>query len=163
MLLTSIKRFRQWLNNNLYKKWIQLFQQKQSKNYIIYRTIFMCFWRTFRKQPTCRKSLTNFITKSSTLCLSGIRTHNISGGVHLTLSNWKLCIWLYPPFPFVSLGCTSILKYRHCLARQWLAASRLFSEGSPVSSTYETNHHDIAEILLKVALNTITHIVHQII
>jgi hypothetical protein len=32
----------------------------------------------------------------------------------------------------------------------------LFSPGSPVSSTYKTYHHDIAEILLKVALNTIT-------
>jgi hypothetical protein len=28
--------------------------------------------------------------------------------------------------------------------------------GTPVSSTNKTNHHDITEILLKVALNTIT-------
>jgi hypothetical protein len=27
----------------------------------------------------------------------------------------------------------------------------------PVSSTNKTDHHDITEILLKVALNTITH------
>ena len=31
-----------------------------------------------------------------------------------------------------------------------------FSPGTPVSSTNKTNHHDIAEILLKVALSTIT-------
>jgi hypothetical protein len=31
----------------------------------------------------------------------------------------------------------------------------LFSPGTPVSFTNRTNHHDIAEILLKVALNTI--------
>jgi hypothetical protein len=38
---------------------------------------------------------------------------------------------------------------------QWLATGRWFS---PVSSTYKTDHHDIhvIEILLKVALNTIT-------
>jgi hypothetical protein len=32
----------------------------------------------------------------------------------------------------------------------------LFSPGTPVSFTNKTDHHDIAEILLKVALNTIT-------
>jgi hypothetical protein len=31
----------------------------------------------------------------------------------------------------------------------------LFSPGTPVSSTKETDRHDIAEILMKVALNTI--------
>jgi hypothetical protein len=31
-----------------------------------------------------------------------------------------------------------------------------FSPGTPVSSTNKTNHHNIAKILLKVALSTIT-------
>ena len=39
---------------------------------------------------------------------------------------------------------------------QWFAARRWFSPGTPVSSTNKTDRHDIAEILLKVALNTIT-------
>jgi hypothetical protein len=39
---------------------------------------------------------------------------------------------------------------------EWLAASRWFSPGTPVSSTNKTDRHDIAEILLKVALNIIT-------
>ena len=38
---------------------------------------------------------------------------------------------------------------------QWLATGRWFSLGPPVSSTNKTDHHDITEILLKVALNTI--------
>ena len=38
---------------------------------------------------------------------------------------------------------------------QWLAAGRWFSPGTPVSSSNKTDRHDIAEILLKVALNTI--------
>ena len=32
---------------------------------------------------------------------------------------------------------------------------RWFSPGTPVSSTNKSNRHDITEILLKVALNTI--------
>jgi hypothetical protein len=39
---------------------------------------------------------------------------------------------------------------------QWLATSRWLSTGTPVSSTNKTDRDDIAEILLKVALNTIT-------
>jgi hypothetical protein len=39
---------------------------------------------------------------------------------------------------------------------QWLPTSRRFSPGAPVSSANNTDRHDIAEILLKVALNTIT-------
>ena len=37
---------------------------------------------------------------------------------------------------------------------QWLATDRLFSLGTPVFST-KTEHHNITEILLKVALNTL--------
>ena len=37
---------------------------------------------------------------------------------------------------------------------QLLAHCRWFSPGTPASSTTKTGHHDIAEILLKVALNT---------
>jgi hypothetical protein len=39
---------------------------------------------------------------------------------------------------------------------QWLATDGWFSQGISVSSTNKTDHHNIAEILLKVALNTIT-------
>ena len=37
----------------------------------------------------------------------------------------------------------------------WLATGWWFSAGTSVSSTNKTDHHDITEILLKVALNTI--------
>ena len=40
--------------------------------------------------------------------------------------------------------------------------SRWFSRGTPVSSTNTTNRYDIAEILLKVALNTITPIIANV-
>jgi hypothetical protein len=38
---------------------------------------------------------------------------------------------------------------------QWIATGRRFSPGTPVSSTNKTGRHDISEIMLKVALNTI--------
>ena len=38
---------------------------------------------------------------------------------------------------------------------QWFATGRWFSPGSSVSSTNTTDRHDLTEILLKVALNTI--------
>ena len=40
---------------------------------------------------------------------------------------------------------------------RWLATGLWFSPGTPVSSTNKTDRHDITEILLKVALNTINH------
>ena len=41
---------------------------------------------------------------------------------------------------------------------QWLAHGRWLSPGTPASSTSKTGHHDTAEILLKMALNTINQI-----
>jgi len=37
-----------------------------------------------------------------------------------------------------------------------VVAGRWFSHGTPASSTSKTDRHDITEIFLKVALNTIT-------
>ena len=49
-------------------------------------------------------------------------------------------------------GALYILCDKVC---QWLAAGQWFSPGPPVSSINKTDCHDITEILLKVALNTI--------
>jgi hypothetical protein len=40
---------------------------------------------------------------------------------------------------------------------QWLATGRWFSPATPVSSINKSDLHDIAEILLKLSLNTINH------
>jgi hypothetical protein len=42
----------------------------------------------------------------------------------------------------------------------WLAHGQWFSPGTQASSTTKTCHHDIAEILLKVALNTMNQIIN---
>jgi hypothetical protein len=39
---------------------------------------------------------------------------------------------------------------------QWLVAGRWFSSGTPVSSTNTTDYHNIAQILVKMALSTIS-------
>jgi hypothetical protein len=50
-------------------------------------------------------------------------------------------------------GCTRLASASDKVY-QLLAHGRLFSPGTPASSTTKTGDHDLAEILLKVALNT---------
>jgi hypothetical protein len=59
-------------------------------------------------------------------------------------------LWVWIPLRWGVLDTTLCDKV--C---QWLATGRWFSPGTPVSSTNKADHHDITEILLKVALNTI--------
>jgi len=63
----------------------------------------------------------------------------------------QLKLWVRIPFMQGVLDTT--LCDQVC---QWLTIGRCFSPGTPVSSTNKTDHQDITEILLKVALNTIT-------
>jgi hypothetical protein len=51
-------------------------------------------------------------------------------------------------------GCTRLAAASDKVY-QLLAHGRWFSPGTPASSTTKTGRHDIVEILLKVALNTI--------
>jgi hypothetical protein len=45
-----------------------------------------------------------------------------------------------------------------CHGQVWLTVFiyMIYSPGPPISSTNKTDHHDITEILLEVALNTLT-------
>ena len=68
-------------------------------------------------------------------------------------SKWITCIhslWVRIPLRRGVLDTTLCDKV--C---QWLAPNRWFSPGTPVSSTNKTDRHNITEILLKVAFNTI--------
>ena len=65
-------------------------------------------------------------------------------------------------FASATKRCTSPLKIVWSynvlwLKSRWLVADQLFLPGTPVFSTNKTDRHDIIEILLKVAFNTITH------
>jgi hypothetical protein len=59
----------------------------------------------------------------------------------------------HPGFVNYKKGCTRLAAASD-KAYQLLAHGRWFSPGTPASSTTKTGRHDIAEILLKVALNT---------
>jgi hypothetical protein len=56
-------------------------------------------------------------------------------------------LYLNPPPCFCNIAATSDKVY------QLLAQGLWFSLGTPASSTTKAGRHDIAEILLKVALN----------
>ena len=62
----------------------------------------------------------------------------------------SLTLWVRTPLRRGVLDTTLCDK-----VRQLHAAGRWFSLATSVSSTNKTDHHDITEILLKVALNTI--------
>ena len=64
-----------------------------------------------------------------------------------------------PGFVYYKKGCTRLAAASD-KDYQLLAHGQWFSPGTPASSTTKTGRHDIAEILLKVALNTKNH--HQI-
>ncbi len=69
-------------------------------------------------------------------------------------------------FRFIVDYCYTIISYvglvYYLIFKWWpilrlsFATDRWFSPGIVVSSTNKTNRHDITEILLKVALNTMT-------
>ena len=77
---------------------------------------------------------------------------------------WLYCSWIYN---YLCNQCQSLLMLWvgisirvNCTTLcdkvcQWLATGLWFSPGPPVSFTNKTDRHDITEILLKVALNTI--------
>jgi hypothetical protein len=62
--------------------------------------------------------------------------------------------WVRAWFCKLQKGCTRLSDASEKVY-QLLANGRWFSPGFPTSSTTKTGRHDIAEILLKVALNTI--------
>jgi hypothetical protein len=71
-----------------------------------------------------------------------------------------ICVYHHKRCGFESHSWRGIFDTTLCdKVFQWLATGRSFS---PVSSTNKTDRHDIAEILLKVALNTITLTLHHV-
>jgi hypothetical protein len=69
-----------------------------------------------------------------------------------------MCVNLiYVILSLLERGCTRLAAASD-KAYQLLAHGWWFSPGIPASSTTKTGRHDIAEILLKVALSTINHI-----
>jgi hypothetical protein len=71
---------------------------------------------------------------------------------------FKLYQIQYFTYTIVWRNTVSIFNFPTILAIcQWIVAGRWLCSGTPVSSINKTDHHDVTEILLKVALNIITH------
>jgi hypothetical protein len=93
----------------------------------------------------------------------GIETHNkvwCGRGGDLRVvgftTTYTISAYHYLCCEFESRSRWGVLDTRLCdKVFQWLATSRWFSLGTPISSTSKTDRHHIAEILLKVAINTI--------
>jgi hypothetical protein len=62
-----------------------------------------------------------------------------------------------PGFVYYKKGCTRLAAASDKVY-QLLAHGRWFFPGTPASSTTKTGRHDIAEMLLNIALNTINQI-----
>ena len=62
-------------------------------------------------------------------------------------------LWDHPRLCKLQKGCTRLAAASENVY-QLLANGRWFSPGTPASSTTKIGRHDIADILLKVALNT---------
>jgi hypothetical protein len=63
-------------------------------------------------------------------------------------------VWVCTQLCKLQKGCTRLATTSDKVY-QLLAHGRWFSQGTPASSTTKTGRHDIAEILMKVVLNTI--------
>ena len=66
-----------------------------------------------------------------------------------------------PGFVNYKKGCTPLAAASDKIY-QLLVHGRWFSPGTPAASTTKTGHHDIAKILLKVALITINQIINHV-
>jgi hypothetical protein len=82
-----------------------------------------------------------------------------------SLNDYSIGFWNCYDFSYKPITNTAWVLDRLCKLQkkgavandkvyQFLAHGRWFSPGTPASSTIKTSRHDIAEILLKVALNT---------
>ena len=89
-----------------------------------------------------------------------------------TVGPWSYGSWIYnyvcnqclsPLMLWVRISIRARCTTLYDKVCQWLATGRWFSPGPLVSSTNKTDCHDITEIMLKVALNTIkqTNIKHK--
>jgi hypothetical protein len=83
--------------------------------------------------------------------------HNRGRRGHCRMVDGFITTYLSPPTLWVRIPHRwDVLDKTLCdKVCQWLATGRWFSPGTPVFSTNKTERHDITEILLKVALNTI--------
>ena len=118
---------------------------------MIIKTYYQNYWKTLITYYT--------VMNSNAMTVGG------EGG---TSRPWSYGSWIYnylcnqcqsPPIDVCEFESQSGWDVYHLCDNvcQWLATGRWFSPGPSVSSTNKTDRHNITEIYLKVALNTIKH------
>ena len=119
-------------------------------------------WKRCKNKPFTRKLVivSNYIYKLHVMYIELILSSCLQGSswpwwygswIHNYLCNRclsPLMLWVQI---LLMVRCTTLCD-QIC---QWLAAGQWFSPCPPVSSNNKPDRHDITEILLKVALNTI--------
>ena len=124
------------------------------------------WWRFFQKRVVCTKfNIYVFITSPDTLIIDTLesqiilkvfRSKKSEGAKQDSHNRWHtvyLIYWLYYNYASWKIGVVVCSCYR---VYQLLTTGRWFSPGTPVLSTSVAGRYDIIEILLNVALNTIT-------
>ena len=106
-------------------------------------TIYKCTYSALRKKTTC---FYYFLSDSQYKKTHLDRGHR--GRDRMCLSPLKLWVQILWAHVLDTTLCDKV--------GQWLVAGQWFSLNTPVSSSNKTDDHNISEILLKVALNTIT-------
>ena len=98
------------------------------------------------------------VMKVETVIISRIYASPVGGAVR-EASDYEcrdLQNWLSPLMLWVRISLRRGVLDTTCdKVGQWLATGGWFSPATPVSSTNKSDHHDIAEILLKVVFSTI--------
>ena len=102
-----------------------------------------------------KKEICDFRAISLLLSLVKRTSLMFVGNIAYTIFIWGQS-WSHGRCEFESCWWRGVLHTTICdKVCQWLVTGRWFSRGPPVSPTNKTDCHDIIEILLKVALNTI--------
>ena len=118
--------------------WTYSISKKRYGYKITWKMIQFCTWIQIKIKEQC------FYCCSTSRSLMSTKWHR-----HW---EWHLCLCLALNVEFKSCLCDKVCR--------WLGEVRWFSPGTPISSTTnKTDRKDITEILLKVALNTITPII----
>jgi hypothetical protein len=125
--------------------------------------IIMISWKMYLFLPlyTCSWKIADFALNNEHLLTWLIYIRGFRGHDHILVGFITTCAinaYHHLSCEFKSHLWRGVLDTTLCnKVCQWLATGRWFSPGMLVSSTNKTDRHDITEILLKVALNTINH------
>ena len=128
-----------------------------SLGFFFYFIFFVYLWTKFVKlsgiimeiECTIGEKLTVLLGKNWMYCWGHLWYLKINSNCYLTF--FKRTLWARIPLRRGALDPT--LCDTMC---QWHTTGRWFSPDTPVSSTNKTDRHELIEILLEVALNTIT-------